>query len=124
MSDQVLTMLGEITGFHEEINGVAMVDGKGAVLYQTENWDLRNDAPGLISAWATSQGSISVLGIRYVIVENTPERLIATNVTGKGHVIAVSSGPNKIIVYISPAIGPTIVLNDIFLHAMKIGKLF
>lgn len=123
MNQEVITLLEQILDINDAIGGVAMVDGTGAVLFQTENWDLRNEAPGIITTWTTCQGSITVMGVRYVIVENTPERLIGTNVTGKGHIMCVTAGTAKIIVYIEPTIGPTQVLNDVFLQAMKIGKL-
>ena len=123
MSEEVVSALDRILDINENIQGVAMVDGKGKVLAQTSNWDLEKDAPGFMTSWNSNQGSVSILGIRYVVVENTPERLIGTNATGKGHVIGVTAGPAKIIVYINPAIGPTQVLNDVFMSGLKIGKL-
>ncbi|HME52377.1 MAG TPA: hypothetical protein VKM55_09185 [Candidatus Lokiarchaeia archaeon] len=123
MNEEAVQALEGILDINENIYGVAMVDGKGKVLAQTSNWDLKKDAPGLVSAWNSNQGSVSILGIRYVVVENTPERLIGTNATGKGHVIGVSAGAAKIIIYINPAIGPTQVLNDVFMEGLKIGKM-
>nr|MDO8109496.1 hypothetical protein [Candidatus Sigynarchaeota archaeon] len=123
MNDQVVQMLEKMLDINENIYGVALVDGKGKVLAQTANWDIRKDSPGFVAAWNANQGSVSLLGIRYVVVENTPERLIGTNATGKGHVIGASAGPAKVIVYINPAIGPTVVLNDVYMDAMRIGKL-
>nr|MDO8087510.1 hypothetical protein [Candidatus Sigynarchaeum springense] len=122
MNDQVVQQLEKILDINENIYGVALVDGKAKVLAQTGNWDLRKDAPGIIATWNANQGSVSILGIRYVVVENTPERLIATNATGKGHIIAVTAGPAKVIVYINPAIGPTQVLNDVFMSALRLAK--
>ncbi len=122
MNDQAVQQLEKILDINENIYGVALVDGKGKVLAQTGNWDLRKDAPGMVTTWNANQGSVSVLGIRYVVVENTPERLIATNATGKGHIIGVTAGPAKVIVYINPAIGPTTVLNDVFMSALRLAK--
>ncbi len=122
MNDQAVQQLEKILDINENIYGVALVDGKGKVLAQTGNWDLRKDAPGVVTAWSSCQGAVSILGIRYVIVENTPERMIATNATGKGHIMAITSGPAKVIVYINPAIGPTQVLNDVFMSALRLAK--
>jgi hypothetical protein len=122
MSEEAVQALDAILDINENIYGVAMVDGNGKVLAQTSNWDLKKDAPGFVTAWSSNQGSVSLLGIRYIIVENTPERLIGTNATGKGHVIGVTAGPAKIIIYINPAIGPTQVLNDVFMAGLRIGK--
>ena len=57
-----------------------------------------------------------------MIVENTPERLVATNVTGKGHLIGASAGKAKVLCYINPAIGPRDALNEIQLQANKVGN--
>jgi hypothetical protein len=122
MNDQAVQQLEKILDINENIYGVALVDGKGKVLAQTGNWDLRKDAPGVVASWNASQGSVSILGIRYIIVENIPERLIATNPTGKGHIIGLTAGPAKIIVYINPAIGPTVVLNDVYMSALRLAK--
>lgn len=123
MSEEVRSALEGILEINENIYGVAMVDGKGKVLAQTSNWDLNEDAKGFVAAWNANQGSVSILGVRYVVVENTPERLIATNATGKGHVIGITAGQAKIIIYINPAIGPTQVLNDVFMEGLRIGKM-
>jgi hypothetical protein len=122
MNDQAVQQLEKVLDINENIYGVALVDGKGKVLAQTGNWDLRKDAPGVVIAWNANQGSVSVLGIRYIVVENTPERLIATNVTGKGHIVGATAGLAKIIVYVSPAIGPTQVLNDVYMNALRLAK--
>jgi hypothetical protein len=122
MNDQAVQQLEKILDINENIYGVALVDGKGKVLAQTGNWDLRKDAPGAVTTWNANQGSVSILGIRYIVVENTPERIIATNATGKGHIIGVTAGPAKVFVYINPAIGPTQVLNDVFMSALRLAK--
>ncbi|NMC04259.1 MAG: hypothetical protein GYA24_03560 [Candidatus Lokiarchaeota archaeon] len=122
MNDQAVQMLEKILDINENIYGVALIDGKGKVLAQTGNWDIRKDAPGVLATWNANQGSVSILGIRYIVVENIPERLIATNPTGKGHVIALTAGPAKLVVYINPAIGPTQVLNDVYMSALRLAK--
>ncbi|MBN2152409.1 MAG: hypothetical protein JW839_13235 [Candidatus Lokiarchaeota archaeon] len=122
MNDQAIQQLESILDIDENIYGVALVDGNGKVLAQTGNWNLRNDAPGVLAAWNANQGSVSISGVRYIVVENTPERLIATNATGKGHIVAVTAGPAKVIVYVNPAVGPTKVLNDVFMSALRLAK--
>jgi hypothetical protein len=123
MNDQAVQLLEKILDINENIYGVALIDAaKGNVLAQTGNWDLRKDAPGIMTTWSANQGSVSALGIRYIVVENTPERLIATNATGKGHIIGATAGAAKVLVYINPAIGPTQVLNDVFMSALRLAK--
>lgn len=123
VNDQILQMLGKILDIKDDLQAVALMDQDGTVLAQTENWDLRADSRGFVNAWKNGGGSTTILGIKYHIVENTPERLIGTNVTGgKGHVIGVSAGNAKIAVFLNPTIGPTEVLNDIYLEAQRIGN--
>jgi hypothetical protein len=53
--------------------------------------------------------SINIQGIKYMIVENTEERKIGTNITGKGHIIICPipiGGSGALICYINPQVGP------------------
>jgi len=49
---------------------------------------------------------LSVMKIKYMIVEFTPERIIATNVARKGHIIIAPVDKGALICYIDPAKGP------------------
>ncbi|MHA1792359.1 MAG: hypothetical protein ACTSVI_06915 [Promethearchaeota archaeon] len=123
MNEEVIKLADQLMDMEENIYGIAIIDDNGKVLWQTENWDLTNDAPAFISAWNNNAGSVSILSIKYMIVENIPERLIGTNVTGKGHIIGASAGPVKLLCYINPVIGPRDALQDIQLQCAKIAKI-
>ncbi|MHA1679947.1 MAG: hypothetical protein ACTSUE_03000 [Promethearchaeota archaeon] len=125
MNDEVIQLLDGLMDIEENIYGIALIDAAGKVLWQTENWDLTADAPAFINAWNNNTGSVTLLTIKYMIVENTPERLIGTNVTGKGHIIGASVATNnlKVLCYINPVIGPRDALQDIQLQCLKISKL-
>jgi hypothetical protein len=123
MNDEIITLANELMDKEENIYGIGIIDGSGNIVWQTENWDLTPDAAGFLDAWNNNKSSVNVQTIKYMIVENTPERLIGTNVTGKGHIIGVSAGNAKILCYINPVIGPREALQDIQLQALKIGKL-
>ena len=122
VSDEVVSLLESILDLNENVFGLALLDASGKVLAQTPSWDLRADGPGVVSSWENNSGSVSIQGIRYITVENTPERLINTSPSGKGHVMALAAGDAKIVAYINPVIGPTQILNDAYLIAMQIGK--
>jgi hypothetical protein len=122
LSDEVVQMLESILDINENIFGLALLDASGKVLAQTPSWDIRRDGPGFVNSWDNNTGSVTIQGIRYITVENTPERLINTSPSGKGHVMGLAAGDAKLVAYINPAIGPTQVLNDAFLVAMQIGK--
>lgn len=94
------------------------IESNGAIIYQTSNWDLSGDISSVIGIWSSSQGggSLNIQGIKYICLEVIPERLIATNVQGQGHIVAFKGNSgNRIITYVSPdgdARGALAVLNS------------
>jgi len=61
-----------------------------------------------------------------MIVENTEERKIGTNITGKGHIIICPipiGGTGAIIAYINPQIGPRDALFNVQDYAKKLENL-
>lgn len=104
------------------VGGVAVISSKGAIVYQTENWNLTNDAKGILTL-LSGGSSITILGVKYMIVENTPERIIGTNVTGKGHIIIAPFSGGVLVAYIVPQVGPRDALFNIQTFANKLkGK--
>ena len=81
------------------------IESNGAIIHQTPNWDLSADLSSVIGIWSSSQsgGSIKIQGVKYICLEVIPERLIATNVQGQGHIVASKGNSgNRIITYLSP----------------------
>ncbi|MHA1803483.1 MAG: hypothetical protein ACTSU4_02990 [Promethearchaeota archaeon] len=121
------TLIDELLNQEPDIYGVALVKKDGTMLTQTENWDLSADLhkEGGINELIKSErgiGSITLQGIKYMIVENTPERKIGTNVAGKGHVIICPipvGGTGALICYVNPAVGPRDVLFTVQEYAKK-----
>jgi hypothetical protein len=100
---------------------VSVINKSGKIVYQSENWDLTGDADHLLKL-NESASSVSILGIRYMIVENVPERIIGTNVTGKGHVIICPAGRVGLVVYyIVATAGPRDSLFNAMTYAGKIA---
>ena len=127
-------VIDELLNVEENVHAVAIVGKDGSLLTQTENWDvsadmgaingLIRDNPGLGGKSASS--SITVQGVRYMIVENEPERKIATNITGKGHLILSPSPPGGtggIVCFINPAAGPRDALLNVQDAAKKLANL-
>jgi len=103
---------------NEETNifGIAIIGKDGTLLTQTENWNITNDLD-LINELLNQKlelgqkgiSSIEIQGIKYMIVENTEERIIGTNITGKGHIIICPvpvGGTGALVCYINPQVGP------------------
>ncbi|MFW9825316.1 MAG: hypothetical protein ACFFE4_20405 [Candidatus Thorarchaeota archaeon] len=117
----------------ENVFGVAIVGKDGHLITQTENWDIENDL-NLINELLNQKlelgekgmTSITIQGIKYMIVENTEERKIGTNITGKGHIIICPipiGSTGALITYINPRVGPRDALFIIQEYAKKLTNL-
>jgi len=109
------------------IFGCALIDSSGKILFQTENWDISQDLDQLKSVIAESQkpdgknpGTISIMKLSYMIIEFIPERIIATNVMKKGHIIIAPSKKATLVTFIDPTKGPRDVLFVIQNFARKL----
>jgi len=121
MSEKVENLVWEVIDVDNNIGGVCVINKSGKIVFQTNNWDLTNDADALLKL-NEAASSVSILGIRYMIVENVPERIIGTNVTGKGHVIICPAGKAGIVVfYVVPTAGPRDALFNAMTYSSKIG---
>ena len=88
---EIESIIDELLNAEENVLGVAIIGKDGTLITQTENWDISGDLALLnellnlkLELGERGITSIVVQGIKYMIVENTEERKIGTNVTGKG----------------------------------------
>ena len=127
-------VIDELLNVEENVHALAIIGKDGTLLTQTENWDVSVDLGainGLIRdnpelGGKSASSSITVQGVRYMIVENELERKIATNITGKGHLIIAPSPPGgtgAIVCYINPAAGPRDALLNVQDAAKKLANL-
>jgi len=79
-----------------------LTSSNNEIIYQTDNWDISYDIGNIMSTWSTEGSSIEILGIRYSTLQCTPERIVATNVRGQGHIIAAKGGKIIGVVYLLP----------------------
>ncbi|UYP48073.1 hypothetical protein NEF87_004358 [Candidatus Lokiarchaeum ossiferum] len=103
----------ELLDAEPAVLGGAVIDTTGNLLYQTENWDLQQEIDEINSIIAEAQkpdgknpGKIKIMEVGYMIIEFTPERIIATNVAQKGHIIVAIGDNGSIVAYIDPSKGP------------------
>lgn len=103
----------ELLDAEPAVLGGAVIDTAGNLLYQTENWDLQQEIDEINSIITEAQksegknpGKIKIMEVGYMIIEFTPERIIATNVAQKGHIIVAIGDNGTIVAYIDPSRGP------------------
>lgn len=96
------TALQSMMQLDPNIVAYTVVDANGAITMQSQNWNLANDVPGIMQIWSQGGGSLSIQGISYIALEIIPERIIATNVRGNGHIVVLRIRSGAIIAYISP----------------------
>jgi predicted regulator of Ras-like GTPase activity (Roadblock/LC7/MglB family) len=117
----------------QNVFGVAIIGKDGKLITQTENWDLTSDI-SLINEMLNQKlelgekgiTSLTIQGIKYMIVENTEERKIGTNITGKGHLIICPipiGGTGALVTYINPQAGPRDALFNVQEYAKKLENL-
>lgn len=125
-------IIDDLLNEEQNIFGVAIVGLNGSLITQTENWDITNDLGSIneliqtkFELGAKGISNITIMGIKYMIVENTEERKIGTNITGKGHVIIAPipiGGKGALLCYINPKIGPRDALFTVQEYALKLIK--
>jgi len=132
MSTEIETIIDELLNTEENIFGVAIISKSGTLITQTQNWDISSDLDKVneilkakVELGQRGIPNISLQGIKFMIVENTEERKIGTNITGKGHVIIAPipiGGTGALICYINPQAGPRDALFTVQSFALKLAN--
>ena len=130
MSAEIESIIDDLLSEEQNIFGVAIINKSGSLITQTQNWNLTTDLDLINKLLGTQlalgqkgMSSITIQGIKYMIVENTEERKIGTNITGKGHIIIAPipiGGTGALICYINPQIGPRDALFTVQTYALKL----
>jgi len=133
MTAEIEAIIDDLLNEEQNVFGVAIVNQSGSLITQTENWDISGDLSTINELLQTKlalgekgMSSITIQGIKYMLVENTEERKIGTNITGKGHVIIAPipiGGDGALICYINPQVGPRDTLFSIQTFALRLSKL-
>jgi predicted regulator of Ras-like GTPase activity (Roadblock/LC7/MglB family) len=133
MSTDIEAIIDELLNEEQNVYGVAVINTSGNIITQTENWDISNELDLInellrakLALGEKGMSSISIQGIKYMIVENTEERKIGTNIRGKGHIIIAPipiGGTGALVCYINPQIGPRDALFTVQAYALKLVNL-
>jgi len=128
---EVEGIIDELLDEEQNVFGVALISKDGNIIIQTENWDLNSDL-NMINELLNEKlelgqkgiTSITLQGIKYMIVENTEERKIGTNIVHKGHVIICPipiGGTGALVTYINPQVGPRDALFSVQEYAKRMA---
>jgi len=130
MSAEIESIIDDLLSEEQNIFGVAIINKSGSLITQTQNWNLTTDLDKInkllgaqLVLGQKGMSNITIQGIKYMIVENTEERKIGTNIKGKGHVIIAPipiGGTGALICYINPQIGPRDALFTVQTYALKL----
>jgi len=94
--------INAIYGEEPSITALAIVVND-QIYWQTENWDLTADLPGILSTWTGGGGgSINISGVKYIVLSAGQDHISATNIQGQGHIVGCPCKSGKIIAYVSP----------------------
>jgi predicted regulator of Ras-like GTPase activity (Roadblock/LC7/MglB family) len=130
MSAEIESIIDDLLSEEQNIFGVAIINKAGTLITQTENWNLSNDLETInkllgakLELGQRGITSLTVQGIKFMMVENTEERKIGTNIKGKGHVIIAPipiGGTGALVCYINPQAGPRDALFAVQSSALKL----
>jgi hypothetical protein len=133
MSEEIEAIIDDLLNEEQNIFGIAIITQDGNLLTQTANWNILSDLDIInellnqkLELGQKGISSITIQGIKYMIVENTEERKIGTNITGKGHIIICPipiGGAGALVCYINPQAGPRDALFAAQEYALKLSKL-
>jgi len=115
-------VINELINEDPNVGAIAVLKLDGTLLFQTDNWDISADIQNIINA-SKGGSSIIIQGVKYMIVENTPERIIGTNVQGQGHIIIAPFKTGFLVTYIIPQVGPRDALFNVQNSAQKLNKI-
>ncbi len=103
MQGVIESTISNLFNKNQHISAVTIMSASNnSILYQTSNWDISHDIPKILTTWTSQGSSLSVQGINYMALQNTPERLVCTNIKKQGHIIVSKAGKVIAVAYFLP----------------------
>jgi predicted regulator of Ras-like GTPase activity (Roadblock/LC7/MglB family) len=93
---QIDDVVKDLVSVNNTIGAIAVLDSNGNVVYATQNWKVNGTE--LIASWRNKAPAVSVQNVKYSTLQATEERLIATNVAGKGHIVMSTVGEKGVLI--------------------------
>jgi len=85
------SIVKDLQKHYSDATEVVVVNNKAKVLYSSSKWNVSKDIKGILASWGSGNAqSVNMGGIRYSVLQISPERFIATNRQKKGHLVGSS----------------------------------
>jgi hypothetical protein len=95
----------------------------GAIIWQTQNWNLVDDVEEILKAADKDKSKLSTGGVTYKRVASSDDSYIATADTNKGHLILVLIDENSwAIAFAAPTSVPELAIIDIRKTVIQLRK--
>ena len=103
---EIIDELG-IAALENSINiaSIAVVSDSGAIVFQTDNWDLTNQTNTILNL-IKGDHSFVLNDYKFSVVETTTEGIIGTNDDGMGHIIFAPFQGGVLVSYAMPRADP------------------
>jgi hypothetical protein len=96
------------------IQAFGVIRSDGAVLWQSNNWSLEEDARNLVNAVSSKASSITQNQVKYSTMRTSPESLVARSIQGNGILVLAKIDDDKwVVAWASPDAAPDGVYVDI-----------
>ena len=106
-----------------KIAGIAVISDSGIIVFQTDNWDLKNEIDDILNIIKGST-SIDLNGATFSVISTASDGVIATNESGMGHVLFAPFQGGVLVSYAMAQADTSIALNFLKGYAMRLsGKI-
>ena len=104
---------------NSKIQAFAMIVKK-EIVWQTDNWNLVDEVDQLLEAILLSKDELEISNVRYTIISQTDNTLIATSSEGNGHILMAAAKNNTWLVgWATPDSVPELTIIDLQYAASK-----
>ncbi len=103
----------------QKIQAFGVITDDGRVLWQSNNWDLTQDAASLIAAARNGAPSVTQNQVKYSTLQSKPDSLVARSVAGHGILIlAKIEGDKWVCAWAAPDAAP----DQVFVEVDRAAK--
>ena len=96
--EKVIPVLNELISTESKTISYTIVEGEKNIVYSTSNWDISRDLDEINSKWNSKEpGVVTISDQKYIIIQNTVERLVATSNQTEEGIVGYRDGERKII---------------------------